>query len=135
MSNAIVCDASVLVHMVLDEPSSAAAHALTRSHRLYAPSLLRYELAQVTVRRCARDPANSGPILEAFSLSLRLPVRLVTPSWTHVVELAQAHGLSAYDASYLELARSLRIPLATFDKRLGQAADKLGLRAVAGATS
>jgi predicted nucleic acid-binding protein len=116
---AIVCDASVLAHMVLDEPSSAMAHALTRSHRLYAPSLLRYELAQVTVRRCAREPANSGPILEAFSLSLRLPVRLVTPSWIHVVELA----------------RSLHIPLATFDKRLGQAADKLGLRAVPDAAS
>jgi predicted nucleic acid-binding protein len=134
MTSAIVCDASVLVLMVFDEPSSAAAHALTKSRRLYAPSLLRYELAQVTARRCTREPASAGLILEAFTLSLRLPVRLVTPSWTQVVELARAYRLSAYDASYLELARSLRIPLATFDKRLGQAADELGLRATASGT-
>jgi predicted nucleic acid-binding protein len=128
---AVVCDASVLVPLVFREPSSGAARALTRSRRLYAPSLLRYEVAQVTVRRCAFGAGDTRQVLQAFSFSLRLPLRLLTPSWLRVIELARAQGLSACDASYLELARALGIPLATFDKRLGQAAEALGIRAVA----
>jgi predicted nucleic acid-binding protein len=126
---ALVCDASVLVPMIFDEPDSALARTLTRSRRLYAPSLLRYEVASATVRRCVQEPANAKALLGAFTLSLRIPVRLMSPSWTQVVELAHAHGLSAYDASYLQLALSLRVPLATFDKRLGTVAEELGLRA------
>jgi len=52
-----------------------------------------------------------------------------------VVQLARAHGLSAYDASYLQIALALRVPLATLDTRLGKVADKLGIRAVADAAA
>ncbi len=127
---ALICDASVLVPMIFDEPDADLARALTRSHRLYAPSLFRYEVASATVRRCTQEPTNARALLEAFTRSLHVPVRLVSPSWTQVVELAHAHGLSAYDASYLQVALSLHLPLATFDQRLGRAADELGLRAV-----
>jgi predicted nucleic acid-binding protein len=34
-------------------------------------------------------------------------------------------GLTAYDAAYLQLALELRAPLATFDKKLGQTAQKV----------
>ena len=36
--------------------------------------------------------------------------------------LAQQYTLSAYDAAYLWLAAELRLPLVTFDRRLGEAA-------------
>lgn len=39
-----------------------------------------------------------------------------------VVELARRHGLSAYDAAYLELAVRRKLPLATLDHRLRDAA-------------
>ena len=39
-----------------------------------------------------------------------------------VMQLAIETGLSAYDASYLQLAMDLRTPLATFDRRLREAA-------------
>jgi predicted nucleic acid-binding protein len=37
-------------------------------------------------------------------------------------------GLSAYDASYMWLARSLNLPLATFDPRLVAAAPACGVK-------
>ena len=40
------------------------------------------------------------------------------------VELAQRYKLSAYDAAYLWLAAELKAPLATFDARLGKAAQR-----------
>jgi predicted nucleic acid-binding protein len=39
-----------------------------------------------------------------------------------VVEVALRRRLSTYDAAYLWLAASLDAPLATFDRRLGEAA-------------
>lgn len=41
--------------------------------------------------------------------------------------LALAHRLSAYDASYLELALRRGLPLATQDKRLADAAEAAGI--------
>ena len=39
--------------------------------------------------------------------------------------LAWAQGLSSYDASYLELAQRLGASLASFDRRLNEAAHRL----------
>ena len=43
--------------------------------------------------------------------------------------LAARHGLSAYDASYLELALRLKLPLATLDKALLEAMTQAGVAA------
>jgi predicted nucleic acid-binding protein len=126
---AAVCDASVIAAITFGEPDSGTALSLVRSRRLLAPALLRYEMAQVAVRKCAQHPAGASQILQALAASLRLPIRMLEPSWLKVIELARAEGLSAYDSSYLLLAVELDVPLATLDARLGRAADKLGLRA------
>ncbi len=44
--------------------------------------------------------------------------------------LARAHGLTTYDASYLEVAVRLGIPLATLDRALAKAAADEGVRSV-----
>ncbi len=45
-----------------------------------------------------------------------------------VLALARSHGLTAYDAMYLELALRRGAPLATFDQKLAEAARKAGGR-------
>lgn len=46
-------------------------------------------------------------------------------AWRVVLELAEAQKLSAYDASYLELAKRRGLPLVTFDAKLRAAAKRL----------
>lgn len=128
-TEAVVCDASVLASIAFEEPDSSEARSLTRSRRLLAPSLLRYEMAQVAVTKCTRNPNDASRVVQAFAASLRVPVRLLMPSWPAVVELARTHKLSAYDAAYLQLARELHIRLATLDVRLRRVAEALGLKA------
>jgi predicted nucleic acid-binding protein len=127
---AVVCDASVLAAIAFNEDLSLDARALTRSRRLYAPPLLRYEMAQTAVTKSASAGGDGRRVQQAFAATLRVPIKLVVPSWPEVVELARAHGLSAYDASYLQVALALRIRLATLDKRLAQVAEKLGAIAI-----
>ncbi|MDQ3701270.1 MAG: type II toxin-antitoxin system VapC family toxin, partial [Chloroflexota bacterium] len=42
-------------------------------------------------------------------------------------DLTRAHGLTSYDASYLELALRLGLPLASQDQRVQQVATRLGV--------
>jgi predicted nucleic acid-binding protein len=126
---AVVCDASVLAAIAFGDRDSDEARALTRRRRLYAPSLLRYEMAEVAVRRGAGSGTAAPLVDEAFAASLKVPVRLLEPSWPAVVELARTHGLTAYDAAYLHVALELRVCLATLDRRLGRVAERLGVKA------
>ncbi len=47
--------------------------------------------------------------------------------WGATLRLADAYGLTVYDAAYLELAQRRRVPLATLDKPLADAARKAGV--------
>ena len=47
--------------------------------------------------------------------------------WSATAQLAKAHNLTAYDATYLELALRLAMPLATSDAALIRAAEREGV--------
>ena len=57
-----------------------------------------------------------------------LPIRLADPvSYDGVFSLADRHGLSVYDAAYLDLALREGLPLASLDNALCNAAGKSGV--------
>ena len=71
---------------------------------------------------------------EARNTLVALPI-VVDPvhrrrAFEDIPRLARAHGLTTYDASYLEVAVRLGIPLATLDRALARAAADEGVRAV-----
>lgn len=67
------------------------------------------------------DHASSPPQHEVFRLFLLASLALRT-----VLDLARTERLSAYDASYLELAMRRGVPLATKDDAMAQAARRVG---------
>ena len=71
---------------------------------------------------------------EARNILVALPI-VVDPvdrrrAFEDIPRLARAHGLTTYDASYLEVAVRLGIPLATLDEALARAAADEGVQAV-----
>jgi len=50
-----------------------------------------------------------------------------TFAWSDTLTLADRFNLTLYDASYLELAQRLKLPLATLDADLRSAATALGI--------
>ena len=117
-----VVDASALAAVAFKEPGEATATALLSGHRFCAPSLLPYEMANVCSKKMVRYPADRKTIFEQFVDSCRVPVDLHDVDFPEVVELAHRHNLTAYDASYLWLARHLDVGLVTLDEKLGKAA-------------
>ena len=47
--------------------------------------------------------------------------------WGLTLTLAERHDLSVYDATYLELALRMKLPLATLDRALAAAAKTAGV--------
>lgn len=83
-------------------------------------------LTHVAVRRARLSEADEQ-VWQALSSTLRVPVRLLEPSWHEVFRLVRVQRLSAYDASYLQIALALRLPLTTLDAALADAAERLGV--------
>jgi predicted nucleic acid-binding protein len=108
-----VVDASALAALLFAEPEAENIAKRLEGTRLMAPSLLDFELANVCLTDAIRD---------AFRLSNRLRVETVAVDHIAVLDLAEATGLTAYDASYLWLARTLDAELITLDRKLAAAA-------------
>ena len=126
-----VVDASVTAAWCLrDETATAADAALDRllDDEAVAPSLWWFEVRNILVvseRRGRIEPADTDTFLSNLVL---LPIRIeAEPNDRRVVALARKHGLTAYDAAYLELALRHGAPISTLDRALAGAARAEGL--------
>lgn len=99
--------------------------------RAVVPSLWPIEVANATIvgeRRKRLDEARSGRFLSLLGgLPIVVDDRTVTQAWAETRHLARAHNLSAYDATYLELAIRRGLPLACLDGKLKTAAQAVGV--------
>jgi predicted nucleic acid-binding protein len=117
-----VVDASALAALLFGEPEAEAVAGQLDGNRLVGPSLLAFELANVCLVKCLRHPHRREALLAGLKLLGRLGVEEVAVEHDAVVQLSLETGLTAYDASYLWLARRLEANLVTLDRALDAAA-------------
>jgi predicted nucleic acid-binding protein len=117
----IVIDCSVLGAFLFAESTAEVARQLIAGRELHAPWLLDHEIANVASKK-HRGGAPGEAVEAAIARYLEFDVNLHRTAPDVVLPLAEAYALSAYDAAYLALASELRVPLITFDSRLGKAA-------------
>jgi predicted nucleic acid-binding protein len=118
-----IVDASALAAATFLETEAATIEARLSGHKLFAPHLLPYEMSNICWRKMRQNPDKRAAIFEQLIYSRSLPIQLRDVDFPQVVELANRHGLTAYDASYLWLARNMNVELVTLDKDLKEAAD------------
>jgi predicted nucleic acid-binding protein len=118
-----VVDASALAALVFQEPNAEIIAKRLNGASLAAPSLLRFELANVACKKMRVHPAGAVKIVECLIEGLEIGRRIAWHEVDHsgVVLIAQETGLSTYDASYLWLAGWLGADLVTLDTRLANA--------------
>jgi predicted nucleic acid-binding protein len=120
-----VADASAIAAILFLEPGYEAVEEAISGCELYAPALIRFELANVCLKKIKTRPAERDAILEAFASFDDFGVREKGIDFSEAIQLAQAGQLSLYDASYLWLAREIAVELITLDKRLAEAATRI----------
>jgi predicted nucleic acid-binding protein len=130
----VVVDASTaLAWCFPDETSDYADGVLValEGKTLLVPSIWSLEIANAILTGERRKRLNQ-PQIKQFTLLLEnlaivQDTRPVFSYITEVLPLARTHGLSAYDAAYLELAIRRGASLATLDGKLRKAAKQAGL--------
>lgn len=131
-ASAFVVDASVSAAWFLPDettPYTAAALQATAAADVWVPTLWTLEMANLlhSAQRRRRITAAKRVELAAAAAGLRLQVCRDPVTLPTLDALAAAHGLSAYDACYLELALRRRLPLATLEKNLLSAMQRAGV--------
>jgi len=131
---AFVLDSSVTLAWVLpDEQQDASDALLDRllAASAWAPVIWPFEVANallVSERRGRLRATDRKALINALAA---LPIDIdhdgVGEAFGVVLTLASQHGLTSYDASYLELAQRRALPLATLDERLRRASQQLGI--------
>ncbi len=126
----IVLDCSYTLALVLPDEQRPQSLERTLTSRLVAPAVWPFEVANAlrTVVRRRRLAEDEVPIvcsrLETYQVDVVLPVS----DFRQYYQAASQHGLSAYDAAYIDLALQRRFALATRDADLAHAAQRAGLQ-------
>ena len=117
-----VVDASAIAALIFFEPRHREVEEALSGADLYAPALLRFELANVCLKKIYARPSEREASLAAFGTLASFGIQEIQTVFEQAIEVAERTRLSLYDASYLWLARSMDVELVTLDAKLKRAA-------------
>lgn len=133
-ASAFVVDASVSAAWFLPDEATEQTEAMlyaTATHEVWVPALWLLEVGNLllSAQRRKRITADKRRELAGAAAALRINVDREPVAITALDDIAASHGLTAYDAAYLELALRRGLPLATLDAALVAAMGKAGVLA------
>ena len=109
---------------------------LGQGARAFVPALWRWEVVNALLGIEKRKRATQAEISRQLVLLQSCPIDIDEAAsdlaWTATHELGRKHGLTGYDAAYLELSVRRGLPLATLDVELQNAAKAEGVAVISG---
>ena len=127
----LIIDASIAAAWLFSdetEPRADAALARLAEDDAFVPQLWHLEIRNVLLVAERRGRISAEHATEFLNALAALPIQTdTTPDLAVAFNLARAHGLSFYDALYLEVAQRRAGTLATLDSKLARAAAAAGL--------
>jgi predicted nucleic acid-binding protein len=135
MTAAFVVDCSVAMTWLFKDETTAVTLALLNrleNESALVPELWFLEVANVLAlaERKSRIRADQSVkfVHQITTLQMQVDTDAAGRAFTEVLDLARDHGLTTYDATYLDLAVRRNLPLATLDEPLRKAAKKLRVK-------
>ncbi len=133
--SALVIDASITLSWLFPDEASDLAIAvqdhLPRVEAVWVPTHWRLEVCNSLWMAERRKRLDAAGVAQAAELFLKLPVATDPDTndraGRETLSLARQHGLSVYDAAYLELVLRRGASLASLDVPLRVVAKKLGV--------
>lgn len=126
-----VIDNSVVVAWCFEDEANPYSDTVLESladGEAFVPGIWPLELGNVMLVAQRRQRLTEAAVIRFLELVRGLPLTVEheTPARVlgEILSLARDHGLSTYDASYLDLAMRLGLPIATLDASMKKAAKK-----------
>jgi len=130
-----VLDASVAIAALIEEDRSDEARRIlceVGTDSAVVPGLWYLEVGNTLLLAERRRSLSAAARREQLADLSRLPIAIdhetTHYAWNDTMGLAERHGLTLYDATYLELSLRRQLPLAAFDAALRRAAKAAGVR-------
>lgn len=124
----VVVDTSIVLAVLLKEPSRAGIVKRTRGMRvLVAPSII-WEVGNALVALVRRGRADHATIARAWASFEQIPLRFTVCDVAASLRLATERKLYACDAYVIEAARAAGVALMTLDDRQRVAAIACGVQ-------
>ena len=121
-----VVDASFLAEAIEHVNDPCYAKLFADETAVYAPKLIYCEIGNVLLWKEKKGIIELERISSVRSFLSTL--RLHESDFLEIYDLAKRTGLTFYDASYLQSAIDLKLPLATYDKQLRTAAESCRIK-------
>ena len=134
MTPTLILDCSIVMAWCFDDESTPGTNQIQdrmANEAAVVPGLWYLEITNVLAmaeKRKRITPQGSQQFLQLLSiLDIQVDDDAPRRAFNHLLPLCRTHGLTSYDAAYLDLSIRRQIPLATLDDALRKAATTLGL--------
>jgi predicted nucleic acid-binding protein len=126
----IVVDASVILAVVMNEPSRPALIAETAGAILLAPGSVHWEIGNALSAMLKRKRIALAQAQQAMEAYQAISIQLLDVDMDHALRLAEGLAIYAYDAYLISSALRQGCPLITLDHGLRHAARSVGTRLI-----
>ncbi len=123
----IIADTNIFLAVALDEPEKNNIIQLTSGSEIFSPEILPYEIGNALSAMVKRKKITKKEALSAQKRANIVPVRLINIDIYLALKLAIKFNIYAYDAYFLQGAKTFSHPLITLDKRMKQVANELNI--------
>ena len=112
----VTLDTSVVMAVLLEEPSKKGIIAKTQGADLQAPPSLFWEVGNALSSLMRRSLLDAQAALVAITAFESIPIRFAEVDLDSVIRLVDLHSMWAYDAYVIQCAKKYRTPLLSLDQ-------------------
>ena len=118
----LVVDTSVILAVVLNEPTKSELIRLTTGAELVAPLSLHWEIGNALSAMLKRKRITLSEALQTLLEFQKIPIRFLDVPLDDTILVVEQHQIYAYDAYFIVCARQQSCSLITLDRGLRTAA-------------
>jgi len=124
----IVIDTSAIIAAIADEPDGDNVINLTENAILVCPSAILFEIPNAITRMIRKKVIDKDKMSQLLKSFQKIPIKLFENNPEDVLEIGWEYKIYAYDAFFLDTAKSLNLPLLTLDSGIEFVGKKLGIK-------
>ena len=114
----VIADTNIFLSVALEEKSKSKIVSLTQGCDIYAPEILPYEIGNAISAMVKRKQIHSSDAVSIFSITQKIPVKLIKVDIPKALSIATDKNIYAYDAYFIQSALSSSCSILSLDQKM-----------------